>query len=105
MSKRLNNMVLKWQRILNLDHWRIQVIHEHRLPKNVRGRCYWEGKMQDATILINANYDWETYPIEKTIIHELLHLHFAALGDPCPNCIEDAVTNLTKTIFRLFQLS
>lgn len=55
-------------------------------------------------ILINPDGGWtKDYPIERTIIHELLHLHFAAAGDPCPDYIEQAVSRLTTAIWEMEQ--
>lgn len=97
----LPELLKRWQSCLRLEHWRIRIDWESRLPSNVRGRCFWEGQLQDATILINPYAKWtECYPIERTIIHELLHLHFAAAGDPCPDYVETAVDNLTTVIWK-----
>lgn len=89
-----------WQDFLRLNQWRIQFIFEPTLPLNIRGRVYWEGQYGDATILINSSYPWEKdNPMEKTILHELLHLKFAELGDPPPDDVEDTVRRLTTLIY------
>lgn len=97
-KKNLTKIMNFWQERLRLN-WRILINIEPRLPDNIRGRCYWEGSLQDATILINPNIDWSKYPVEKTVLHELLHLLFAKLGDPCPDCIETAVKILTDVLY------
>lgn len=96
----LTSLLTFWQDRLNLSNWRIRITYEPRLPSNVRGRCFWEGSREDAMILINPLAAWtDDYPIERTIIHELLHLHFAEGGDPCPPYVETGVHNLTTIIW------
>jgi len=96
----LTALLTYWQHHLKLDDWRIRIDWEPRLDINIRGRCFWEGSNEDAMILINPHGVWtEDYPIERTIIHELLHLIFAKGGDPCPEYIEDAVIHLTMIMW------
>ena len=102
----LSKLLARWQRKLLLPEWRIRIDWEPRLDENTRGRCFWEGSYGDAMILINPCPDcWDKdYPVERTIIHELIHLHLAPAGDPCPEYIETAVRHLTDAIWQ-FHLS
>lgn len=95
-EKEAKLLLLKWKIVMNLGVWRTHLIYDGELPPLVRGRVYWEGGLKDATILINSNHKWGNWPVEKTIIHELLHLKFAELGDPAPHYIEDTVIELTE---------
>lgn len=98
----LPKLLKHWQSRLLLEDWRIRIDWEPRLPDSVRGRCFWEGQLRDAMILINPDGGWtKDYPVERTVIHELLHLHFAAAGDPCPGYVEDAVGELTTVIWKM----
>lgn len=102
-DKQAKKLISQWQKVMDLEGWRIQFFFEPRLESNIRGRCYWEGGLKDATILLNPKDSiWTNkYPMERTIIHELCHLIFAKMGDPCPDEIETAVGYLTTIFFNI----
>lgn len=94
----LDKTVKKWQKRLGLLNWRVRAFWEPSLE--AQGRVYWEHKLWDATILIKPRvFLEERDPVEKTIIHELVHLHYAPLGDPAPDWVESAVESLTWAIY------
>lgn len=91
-------LVRHWKHVLGLASWRIQVIMEPTLEP--QGRVYWEGRMRDATILLRpVEKTSKRDPLEKIIIHELVHLQFAPLGDPPPDWVEDAVERMAWALY------
>ncbi len=81
-----NRLLEYWQRQLRLQDWWIQVKIARgnglNLPAGVQGRCSWTLQRREAFIRILDPIDWDrdcVYPqdMEETLVHELLHLHFA----------------------------
>ncbi len=71
----LRSLVRKWQRILRLQDWRVTVDYDGDMWDDW-GEVTWDIEAKTAHIRINP-----VSPPEETIIHELLHLHAAPLGD------------------------
>lgn len=77
-----------WQKRLRLEHWdiflRIARAREFEL-KDAQGECRWVQSSALATIKILDHVDWPQTPfehdMEKTLVHELLHLHFCPFDD------------------------
>lgn len=93
---KLYDQMLVWRVRMNLQHWRVRLHLEPALGEHVRGRCYWEAKLQDATVLINPLWPFDReYSAERTLVHELVHLKLADLGDPVPDGVEEIVVKLT----------
>ena len=81
-----NRLLEYWQRQLRLQDWWIQVKivrgNGLNLPAGVQGRCTWTLPRREAFIQLLDPVDWDrdcVYPqdMEATLVHELLHLHFA----------------------------
>lgn len=112
MKKRIPNpqllrgdaFVAKWKPKLSLMQWNVRVFVDYTLPKDVRGRVYWEGQMEDATIILNAGYDWSKHHVEQTVIHELLHLSLAENGtrSPAPAYIEEHIHVIADLLFQAY---
>jgi hypothetical protein len=97
-----NALINKWKIKLSLIHWDVRLWIDETLPLEVRGRVYWEGQLKDATIVLNKRYDWSKYPVEQTVIHELLHLSLAETGDPSPEYIEEHIAVLSDLLFQAY---
>lgn len=100
-DNRLTSLMTRWQSHLGLSKWRIHLRLEPRLPSLVYGRCFWDGELRDAEIILNPKAHSKSDLIEETILHELLHLYFSELGDPPPACVEIAVDKLSKLLLPL----
>ena len=80
----LDNLVSYWQGMLRLRDWdvKINLVRGRDLDQNTGGNCEWVLKRRTALIKILDPIDYPPeiqWPqdIEETIVHELLHLHFA----------------------------
>src|SRR4029078_896158 len=76
-----------WQARLNLKDWniRVQLVHANELEPGTLGNIHWDASNKRATIDVLSSYDY-TLPtnamlkdMEVTVVHELVHLHLAAL--------------------------
>jgi hypothetical protein len=87
LAKSLDAMCAKWQRILRLQDWdvKIQFAHSYEIPGNAGDVNFVVAKKAASIrILFPAEFDATIkFPqdIEKTIVHELVHLHFAPIDD------------------------
>jgi hypothetical protein len=78
-----------WQGILRLQDWDVKVViargREFVTGEGSQGECTWQLPTKQALIKLIDPIDYPTdtkwpYDPEKTLVHELLHLHFAPLG-------------------------
>lgn len=101
----------QWQDILNLQHWRVKLKIARGngldLPDGTQGRCEWVIKKRSALIRLLDPIDWDKtclWPqdMEQTLVHELLHLHFAAfdIKDDSPEDIasEQTIEALSRAL-------
>jgi hypothetical protein len=79
----LSALLAEWQPALRLQHWLINVRYERHLGS--QGRVSYNLRSRTAVIRIIDPLDYEhenpNFPqdVERTLVHELLHLHFAPL--------------------------
>ena len=78
----LEELCKEWQKRIRLQDWEISIkfVKWHDLEENQRGNIGWEVKKKIAAIRIMAEDQFppecsEPCDIEKTVVHELLHLH------------------------------
>jgi hypothetical protein len=83
-------LCLEWQETLRLQHWDIKLKIARGngldLPEGLQGRCEWVLKKRSAFIRLINPMDWDKtilWPqdMERTLVHELLHLHFAPFDE------------------------
>lgn len=82
----LESLLAEWQKRLRLRDWTVRIkrvrVHEISIP-GTDGTCTWglETKRAIVEILDPIDYPPSRFgydqDVEKTIVHELLHLHFA----------------------------
>ena len=70
----------KWQKRLNLSHWRIDVGFK---PKDKKPKCHGTVKIHlsddiaEILVIEPGDYDWvEPYDMEFILLHEMLHIAF-----------------------------
>lgn len=79
----LPQILLEWQRTLKLLDWDISAfIAPSEEMDSSEGLVYWDLNKKIAEIKIVSREDYPSdamcpYCIEKILVHELLHLHFA----------------------------
>lgn len=79
--KTLRKVAAKWQSILALDEWDIDIrwatakdIADGSFDNDVAGSCQWQVEHKYCLILLSRKHLTEPQGYEGTIIHELLHL-------------------------------
>lgn len=73
--KQFDAYVLKWQRLLNLEDWRVE--RGTRRPKRNMAEVTCNDPAMLATYFIGANFGAEEVTpdsLERTALHELLHI-------------------------------
>ncbi|CAF1787884.1 hypothetical protein NRS6110_04448 [Bacillus subtilis] len=106
----------EWQTILRLQDWNVKCEIKRAndmLLKDVAGECNWDINSKVAAISILDPIDYpsdhlEQQDIEKTLVHELLHLHYAPFDqfendspeivniEQSINLISEALVNLRR---------
>lgn len=86
-QKDLESLCREWQKRLRLQDWNIAVklLRQYDMPP-IRGSIDWTYGLKAAVIRVLDPIDYDPSWVdrsdpEQTLIHELLHLHFACL-DP-----------------------
>lgn len=109
-QENLDELLAEWQKTLRLQDWGIQVLLGRifdMVDENTTGQCTWRLSNKTALIRILDPSDYNPSflrpcDVEKTLVHELLHLHFAPF---CPlgsetdlheQAIEAIATGLVK---------
>jgi hypothetical protein len=85
----LNALTKKWQAILRLQDWTIEAGYKRAfdMPDGKQGGCTWVRRLKRALISVLDPQDYGPDPvagsqdIEATLVHELLHIHFALVDD------------------------
>lgn len=103
----------EWQEILSLKDWRIAIAkaHEYQFknPGN-EGECEWQIKKKMAIIRILHENDSPKGPfqqdMEETLVHELLHLHYAPFdytkdGTPEEIALEQSIHFVSRALIEL----
>ena len=104
-----------WQRTLGLSDWKVVVKLErlYDFPTNVQGQCTWNLERKEAVIQILNHQDWDpACDFEQdhvhTLIHELIHLHFAPFfceAKPDKETEKEQANHaISRAILRIFNL-
>jgi hypothetical protein len=103
----------KWQRLLRLQDWNITVNVKRRYQMSehdVLGLCRRHGDSKDADIDILSTKDIEAHQegddadYELTLVHELLHIHFAYMDNDAPHARQQEeliVSTLSRAFVKL----
>lgn len=120
--EQVGQMMEWWQRQLGLQHWRIDIglVRGYELEDRY-GECHWTLTKNRATIRIIDPGDVPNHvdamDIEEVVVHELLHIVFAAWDDltrtadkPLPPvieavCIEQPIDKLALLLIQLRKAS
>jgi hypothetical protein len=107
----VSRILRTWQDRLDLTNWRIRVnlVHPNALEPKTLGNVHWDLGAKQATIGVLSSDDY-TLPtpamlddMEFTIVHELVHIHLAALPRNSDSTLneEHAVNELTQALLKL----
>jgi hypothetical protein len=111
-DEELQEKLVEWQKRLRLQDWLIttRIARNKDVSANSQGHCSWVINKKMATILILDPIDYPTdtmfkQDMEQTLVHELLHLHFAPFDDetdtPKEVAIEQAVDCIAYGLVQL----
>lgn len=106
----LEALLAEWQPLLRLSHWYITVGYERRLGAN--GTCTYNTHSLRAAIKLIDPLDYQDTlgggvgpDPEQWLVHELCHLHLAALDvdtdSPKHLHVEQAVQSLSRALVAL----
>lgn len=83
-NERLGALCREWQGRIRLQDWdvRTSLVRKRDMElENVGGECLWVLEKREAEIHLLDPVDWHPLDppqdVEKDLVHELLHLHFA----------------------------
>jgi hypothetical protein len=111
VEKFVNEKVAVWQRNLSLEDWNISILMCRRgdLKLKTLGGIRWDKSKRTAVISVLAASEYRL-PVdemlddmEMTIVHELIHVHLAALprSEASRRDEERAVNQLAQALLRL----
>lgn len=111
-EQELQELCRKWQERLRLQDWDIVVRlvrkRDFAIKDGVDGECEWESQNKIAIIRILDPIDYDPdcileQDIERTLVHELLHLHFALFREEGirETLLEQAICAISKTLVAL----
>lgn len=110
-KKNLQKLTAKWQRILRLQDWDIQVTYggNSELVDDLHGLCHSDRVYKKAAIVIsdgsNLVTDLLAFDIELTLIHELLHLVFEEPSKKKMDEYERAIEQTAAALLHLDKFS
>jgi hypothetical protein len=96
-EKQLQERCTYWQKVLRLQDWEVFVFvsrERNFLSPKSQGECEWVIGTKHASIRILDPADYppnESFPqdMERILVHELLHLHFAPFDNSEVGSMED----------------
>jgi hypothetical protein len=107
----INEKLAVWQRTLGLDDWKISIVMCRRsdLKLKTLGGVRWDKTKRSAVISVLAASEYRLPVIEMlddmemTIVHELIHVHLAALprSEASWRDEERAVNQLAQALLKL----
>lgn len=111
-DEELQEKLVEWQKRLRLQDWIIKarITRNKDIKAKSQGQCHWTIQTKLATILILDPVDYpedtmHPQDMEQTLVHELLHLHFAPFDDEVDTPKEIAIEQATDCIaYGLVQL-
>lgn len=105
----LDALLAEWQPALRLQHWTITVEYKRRLGASAQNRYMMLSLKSKIEIIDPIDYDAdfcnEPQDVERSLVHELLHLHFAPISpdNDSPGHLheEQAVESLARAFVAL----
>lgn len=110
-KKNLEKLTAKWQKILRLQDWDIQVSYggSKELIDDLHGLCHSDQTYKKAAIIIsdgsNIVTDLVKFDDELTLIHELLHLVFEPPNKKNQDSYERAIEQTAAALVALDKAS
>src|SRR5580658_7158433 len=106
LEMRLVDQLKSWQKRLGLDDWNmtLQVVRQSEIDPNAWGSSHWDARAKTATIQVLDPRDYNLkgadlrLDMECTIVHELVHIQVAPLGDTSLEAREDVVNRIMTAL-------
>ncbi|BDA74379.1 hypothetical protein CAL7716_085450 [Calothrix sp. PCC 7716] len=106
-QEKLNELLHAWQLRLGLRDWDIsaKLCHAYEMS-NCWGEISWNLHEKIADIKVrypgeSPSHAMRPYDLEATLIHELLHIHFAPFDEVNNLAEEQAINALSKALVNL----
>jgi hypothetical protein len=99
-----------WQKRLALDDWKIEahIVRQNDLNRDTLGNLKWSASGHTATIKVLDPLDYDMpaalipSDIERTVVHELVHLELSVLPRNGSKLVEERVVNrMTEALLGL----
>ncbi len=104
-EEELKALCVKYQKILRLQDWNIivRIKRARDFDQECCGDVHWSLTRKEAVIRILDHVDYDPdsiYPqnMERTLIHELLHIHFAEVSERAKDADIDIDTSLEQAL-------
>jgi len=105
-EEELKQLCVEYQEILRLQDWRnkIRIMRGYEFDnEDAEGQVKYTLSRKEALIYILDHVDYESthaFPqdMEVTLVHELIHLHFAEVSDRCEKAEVDITVPLEQAI-------
>lgn len=104
-DEELHEKLIEWQKRLRLQDWvvKVKIARNKDVAEKSQGHCNWVIQKKMATIIILDPLDYpddtmHPQDMEQTLVHELLHLHFAPFDDEVDTPKEIAIEQATDCI-------
>lgn len=109
-------MCAKWQEILRLQDWDVKtgIFRSRDMTLGGEGECEWNLERKMASIRLMNPIDYPEgamipMDMENTLVHELLHLHFAPFfsedksieQEQAINAITDGLVKLSRKVNKM----
>ncbi len=102
----LRQLCVEYQKILRLQDWRtkVKIARNYDFDKpDCEGQVHYTLARKEALVYVLDHLDYEptqAFPqdMETTLVHELIHLHFAEISDKCEAAAVDIHTPLEQAI-------
>lgn len=107
----LAGLLAKWQAILRLQDWNVKISYArpYQMGANREGECEFITKKKNGIIRVldpndyPGDIEWPQH-IEQTVVHELLHFHFALIDKfdgTDYSLFEQMIDSLSGTLVKL----
>lgn len=102
----LDAILREWQTALRLQHWTITIQYTRRLGASAQNRYFINSLKSKIEVIDPIDYDAdfcnEPQDVERSVVHELMHLHFAPISpdNDSPGHLheEQAVETLARAV-------
>lgn len=98
-EKQRNDVVRKWKKNLQLDHWLIEIVDEEPDNPDALASVMPAESYDRASLRFSSTWvDWPAPFLERVVVHELLHIVFRDLVE-AEQSIYDALSHDARVLY------